>query len=357
MSIIMDMTPLLDFFSASPAAGWRLSDSLFGPRKKTKNDISTLWILLKKLENQNSEAYPAWVEDSLRSLAEGDLKLSHSGVGGTYFVSTGEDQKPLSVFKPVDEEPGAPNNPKKIEGFVPMLPCGNGAHREVAAYLLGKRFVDVPETYFVRATTIDKKIKEGSLQKFAPNDGDCADIGANMFSIDSVHRLGIFDISILNMDRNDENLLVQKFRDGNWKLIPIDHTYCFPNKVNSYFNWHYWSQAKQPFSQEIRSIISTINPLANAQVLLDVGIDEESIRNVIGSTLLLQIAAEKDYNLYQIASMVSGENNALVDMLSLTREMEQCYYQTYYGEESFLSVKKRTRIFKSICEAIIRQKI
>jgi hypothetical protein len=67
-------------------------------------------------------------------------------------------------------------------------------------------------------------VKKGSLQKFVVNDGDCSEFGANKFSIESVHRLGIFDIMILNMDRNDENLLVQK-SDGDWKLVPIDHTY------------------------------------------------------------------------------------------------------------------------------------
>lgn len=36
-----------------------------------------------------------------------------------------------------------------------MLPWGNGAYREVAAYKLGAHFVDVPETYFVEATTAE----------------------------------------------------------------------------------------------------------------------------------------------------------------------------------------------------------
>lgn len=96
---------------------------------------------------------------------------------------------------------------------------------------------------------------------------------------------------ILNMDRNDENLLVQK-RDGDWKLVPIDHTYtftgshvlmvsyCFPPRVSSYFNWQYWPQAKKPFSDETVAYVASVNVMSNAQLLFDTGIDEASIRNV-----------------------------------------------------------------------------
>jgi hypothetical protein len=282
--------------------------------------------------------------------------LASSGVGGTYFVG---EKVPISVFKPVEEEPGAPNNPKSTEGFVPMLPWGNGAHREVAAYKLGSQFVDVPETVLIQAVNKEGQTKIGSLQKFVLSDGDCSDFGANKFSVDSVHRLGVFDISILNMDRNDENLLVQKSDDeSGWKLIPIDHTYCFPNKIDSYFNWQYWSQSKKPFSPELLALISGMNSLANAEILLETGIDEDSVRNVIASTVLLQKAAEKGLNLFQIASMVSGKKNDLVNILALTKEKETLYYQTYFGgNEASLPMMKRLSIYQDISEAIICEEL
>jgi hypothetical protein len=336
-------------------------------KKKTDYDISTLWSALKEQLEENAfiptnvvPPQPLWLQDSFTSIQKGDLKLASSGVGGTYFVSGVNEANldPIAVFKPVDEEPGAPNNPKATEGFVPMLPWGYGANREVAAYKLGSQFVDVPETFFIEATNPEGQTKIGSLQKFVASDGDCSDFGANKFSVDSVHRLGVFDISILNMDRNDENLLVQKCEDGSgWKLIPIDHTYCFPNKIDSYFNWQYWSQSKKPFSPELLALISGMNPLANAQILLETGIDEESIRNVITSTLLLQKAAEKGLNLFQIASMVSGKKNDLVNILSLTVEKEQLYYQSFNGGNmASLSLKKRLSIYKDLSEAIICEK-
>jgi len=173
--------------------------------------------------------------------------------------------------------------------------------------------------------------------------------------VETVHRLGIFDITVLNMDRNDENLLVQKSDsvDG-WSLIPIDHTYCFPSKVNSYFNWQYWNQARKPFSEETLNIIASIDPLVNAQLLLDLEIEEESVRNVVASTLLLQSAAKKGYNLFQVASMVSGKENDLVDIISATVDKEKKFYEAFYGGNvSFISLGKRLSNFRNICEAVI----
>jgi len=261
---------------------------------------------------------PQWVTESCRSIESGNMKLCSSGVGGTYFV--GLDQI-TSVFKPVDEEPGSPNCPKKVENFVPMMTWGNGAHREVAAYKIDNSFAGVPETHLVELN-VDGTSKQGSLQKFINNDGDCSDLGSSKFSVENVHRLGILDVRILNMDRNDENVLVQK-SENEWKLIPIDHTYAFPRKIDSYFNWQYWSQTKKPFSMENLSYISSIDVLSDARLLLETGIDKESIRNVIGSTLLLQKAAALGFNLFQIASMVSGSRNDLVSLLSKVKDENQ----------------------------------
>jgi hypothetical protein len=248
-------------------------------RTKTDYDISSLWGRLvhhfnsQPLQFEHSESIikedvkePTWVDLSIEAIKNGDLKLSKSGVGGTYFTSLPEG-KNLSVFKPIDEEPGGPNNPKKEKliqsNFTPMLPWGTGANREVAAYHIGA-FAGVPETHFIETEMLTGIIlstttnflfsflrkmlsltdsisfhfllilldggqtimKKGSLQKFVSSEGDCSDFGSNKFSIETIHRLGIFDICILNMDRNDENLLLQKGEsESDWRLVPIDHTY------------------------------------------------------------------------------------------------------------------------------------
>jgi len=225
---------------------------------------------------------------------------------------------------------------------------GAGAHREIAAFKLDKGFVGVPETYLVEVET-EKGTKKGSLQKFVPNQGDCSDVGSAKFSIDDVHRIGIFDIRILNMDRNDENFLVLKSSDKFWQLVPIDHTYAFPNKINSYFNWQFWSQTKKPFSNETLAHIQQLNVIEDALILLESGIDEESVRNVTASTLLLQKASLKGFNLFQIASMVSGQENDLVSLLSNVREKEKEHFQK---EESNCG-EDRLKLFKTITEEII----
>lgn len=338
------------------------------PTKKLDYDITSLWSsLLQHFQPSHGvpaidehPALPEWVRYSRDAIQRGDVKLCSTGVGGTYFVSRqaaveseahSEDCKPIAVYKPIDEEPGAPNNPKKQCNFVPMLPWGGGANREVAAYKIGGALAGVPETHFIMDEREEAKL--GSLQKFVANDGDCSEFGANKFSIDSVHRLGIFDIMILNMDRNDENLLVQKSSsEGDWKLVPIDHTYCFPPRVSSYFNWQFWPQAKKPFSDETLAEITSINAMANAQTLLDTGIDEVSIRNVMASTLLLQRAAQRGFTLFQIASFVSGEKNDLVDLLSLAHASEADYYRQpqYFPLSSPL---QRLTLFRNICDKLV----
>lgn len=78
----------------------------------------------------------------------------------------------------------------------------------------------MPPTVFVQNTsTKTKGIKTGSVQKFIRNDGASSSVGSSLFSVLDVHRIGILDIRLFNMDRNGENLLI--VRDGGqYRLIP-----------------------------------------------------------------------------------------------------------------------------------------
>ncbi|CAN0144068.1 unnamed protein product [Hapterophycus canaliculatus] len=71
-------------------------------------------------------------------------ELTLEGTGGTYFLQDAARQK-VAVFKPQDEEPFAPNNPREAMqgglggGTVSMRPgidAGESYLREVAAYIL-----------------------------------------------------------------------------------------------------------------------------------------------------------------------------------------------------------------------------
>jgi hypothetical protein len=76
-----------------------------------------------------------------------------------------------------------------------------------------------------------------------------------------VHKIAILDIRILNLDRNEQNILVRDREKEDKKtgrkivvktLVPIDHGLCIPDNlaVCSYdLAWLSWRQASQPFSQ------------------------------------------------------------------------------------------------------------
>ena len=62
------------------------------------------------------------------------------------------------------------------------------------------------------ATKIAKEnqigMKFGSLQYFANSEGAISDFSADKFHKDEIHKIAILDLRILNLDRNDGNLLV-----------------------------------------------------------------------------------------------------------------------------------------------------
>ena len=85
-------------------------------------------------------------------------KLTNDGTSGTYFLR-GVDKLPLAVFKPIDEEAFAPNNPRDYVGafgqntFRNGVLSGEACIREVSAFLLDRDgFSGVPPTTMVEAT-------------------------------------------------------------------------------------------------------------------------------------------------------------------------------------------------------------
>lgn len=174
--------------------------------------------------------------------------------------------KYVSVFKPMDEEPMAVNNPRGLpassngEGLKRGTRVGEGAVREVAAYVLdhpksGPRlfsdeeigFAGVPPTVMVQCLhkglnhpegyeCSEEKVKIGSLQKFMNSHGSCEDMGPGAFPVEEVHKISVFDIRMANTDRHAGNILVNKEgKDGQIVLIPIDHGYCLPENVSLFF--------------------------------------------------------------------------------------------------------------------------
>lgn len=189
---------------------------------------------------------------------------SSEGSGGAYLMQDSSGFKYVSVFKPIDEEPMAVNNPRGLpvsvdgEGLKKGTRVGQGAFREVAAYILdhprkGPRtnnnnneegFAGVPPTVMVKCLHKgfhhpegckydSSNVKIGSLQMFMRNIGSCEDMGPLAFPVEEVHKISVLDIRLANADRHAGNILVSKDgEDGRIVLIPIDHGYCLPENVS-----------------------------------------------------------------------------------------------------------------------------
>lgn len=78
-------------------------------------------------------------------------------------------------------------------------------------------------------------LKYGSLQYFCENEGPIENFSPDLFSVDEVHKIAILDLRILNIDRNECNVLVKTKLNKKGKrvrkLVPIDHGLSFPDNL------------------------------------------------------------------------------------------------------------------------------
>jgi len=238
-------------------------------------------------------------------------ELCEEGVNGTYFLKD-KSGETIAVFKPQDEEANSENNPKRgLDDSRSALPNkgilpGEAASREVAAHLLDhEHLYGVPRTQLVKIThdfdgnSLRSKI--GSLQEFIENDGSSEDFGSRSFPISEVHKIGILDIQILNVDRHAGNILVRK-RHNSTTLTPIDQGFSMPDNLECpWFEWMNWPQSKLPFDDDIKSYISRIDIEKDAEMLAkELAIRPECLHTMKITTTLLKRAAELDMTLYDI---------------------------------------------------------
>ena len=127
------------------------------------------------------------------------------------------------------------------------------------------------------APAVPGGVKLGSLQAFAEHTCDANDIASSRFSADSIHRVGILDVRLLNLDRHAGNLLVAEAPRGGsgaggpaplHKLVPIDHGFALPEALDDpYFEWQYWPQASVPFSAEVKAYVEALDGPADVAML------------------------------------------------------------------------------------------
>ncbi|PIN20144.1 Phosphatidylinositol 4-kinase [Handroanthus impetiginosus] len=290
---------------------------------------------------------PPYLLNMIWSVSEGLVRgkepiRSTEGTGGTYFMQDASGNKYVSIFKPIDEEPLAVNNPQCLpvsangEGLKRGTRVGEGALREVVAYILdhpkkGPRslscmeeigFAGVPPTIMVRCLhrgfnhpdgfdSSNKNVKTGSLQKFMKNHGSCEDMGPRDFPVEEVHKITVFDIRTANADRHAGNILFYKDAErGRIVLIPIDHGYCLPeNFEDCTFDWLYWPQARQQFSRETMDYINSLDPEQDIAILKFYGLDlsSECARTLRISTMLLKKGAKRGLTPFAIGSIMCRE--------------------------------------------------
>ncbi|XP_057499285.1 phosphatidylinositol 4-kinase gamma 4-like [Actinidia eriantha] len=273
------------------------------------------------------------VNSTIQGLARGNYPIrAAEGTGGAYFMPDASGKKYTSVFKPIDEEPMALNNPRELplsvdgEGLKKGTRVGQGAFREVAAYIIdhpknGHRLISGEERGFagVPPTTMVKclhrgfnhpeglAVKIGSLQMFVDNYGSCEDMGPNAFPVEEVHKISVLDIRTANADRHAGNILVGKDEDGRTVLIPIDHGYCLPESFEDCtFDWLYWPQARQPYSADTIEYIKSLDADEDIALLKFYGWDLplECARTLRISTMLLKKGAERGLTPFAIGSIM-----------------------------------------------------
>jgi len=269
------------------------------------------------------------VHSALIALGSGKVpRLAVDGTGGTYFLPDprGKPYPPVGCFKPKDEEPCAPNNPRGFpgkensDGFRPGIYSAQGAFREVAAFILDHKGVaGVPDTALVHArhpkynNPNDKIIwKTGSFQEFIDAKETAGDFHPSQYATDDVHAIGIFDIRVVNMDRNDGNVLVAPAKSkrgaSKYQLIPIDHGLILPDRleiIEEDIVWMSWPQAKEPFSVESINYVQGLNPdkeVKDAAKYL--GISRDPLRLMKCASILMKTGVTNGLTLYDIGTII-----------------------------------------------------
>ncbi|CAI9763847.1 unnamed protein product [Fraxinus pennsylvanica] len=306
--------------------------NLYMPRKSPGIDILLEPVIVNP-KIQLAREIRDWIDSTRDGLYSRNYPIrSLEGTGGTYFMLDASGNKYLSMFKPIDEEPMAVNNPRGLplsedgEGLKKGTRVGEGAIREYAVYLLdhpksGRRsfsgelrgFAGVPPTVLVsclhKGFNHPKGViaKIGSLQMFMENNGSCEDMGPGAFPVEEVHKIAVLDMRVANADRHAGNILVTIGQDGQTVLIPIDHGYCLPDSFEDCtFDWLYWPQACQPFSTNTLEYIKSLDAEEDIALLKFYGWDLplECARILRVSTMLLKKGAEKGLTPFAIGNIM-----------------------------------------------------
>uniref|UniRef100_A0A0D9WKH0 1-phosphatidylinositol 4-kinase n=1 Tax=Leersia perrieri TaxID=77586 RepID=A0A0D9WKH0_9ORYZ len=318
-------------------------------RPKSKSDFGIEPVIVNPKASPPS---PSVIENMVAAVLAGMDKgnapiMSSEGTGGAYLMPDATGQEHVAVFKPVDEEPMAANNPRGLpesttgEGLKKGTRVGEGAIREVAAYILdhptgGRRsfaaghhgvgFAGVAPTAMVRCMhrsfkqpVSDQELKQqqqpvtkiGSLQAFVKNSGSCEDMGPRDFPVHEVHKICVLDIRLANADRHAGNILICREEGSQGlTLIPIDHGYCLPESFEDCtFEWLYWPQCRELFSEETVNYIRSLDAEEDIAILRFHGweMSPKSVRVLRITTMLFKKGVERGLTAFDMGSIMCRE--------------------------------------------------
>lgn len=269
---------------------------------------------LAYLRDRGEAARVAPVLASLRKVNQESPKVQRdtTGSGGASFLASRE-RRFEACFKPRGEEPGSRHNPNDTAQRAGVNP-GEGAERETAAFILDYGgFSGVPATVMVEACSSSsfKGCTIGSFQIFVNDAQDTVgDFSPQLFPVHQVHKIGILDLRLLNMDRNDANILVVKGRksERDFRLIPIDHGFCLPDRINvAWCDWVWfdWPQTLAPFDEATKEWVAALDVEEDIRILKQFfGIRAECLRIYRCMNMLLKKGVAAGLNLREIASVV-----------------------------------------------------
>ncbi len=158
-------------------------------------------------------------------LITGKRPVLAEGCSSGSYILRDPSSRLCAVFKPTDEEPSGPNNPKRNNSMLGELrspvkgrvAAGGGAVRECIAWLLDKENrAAVPPTSMATALSPffrGEHPKHGSLQVYTRHESSAEDIGPSLFPLRDVQEIALLDIRLLNQDRHCGNILVSEARN------------------------------------------------------------------------------------------------------------------------------------------------
>ncbi|KAJ3693710.1 hypothetical protein LUZ60_009190 [Juncus effusus] len=213
------------------------------------------------------------------------------------------------------------NEANELVAVLKMMDCATTAAREVAAYVLDHNgFSGVTPSAVVKISHPDlnkTKVVSALLQRFIPHCCDGRAMGPSRFLVGPVHRIGILDIRVLNIDRHMGNILVKKktnasdtITDEVYDLMPIDHELCLPEELEDpYFEWQSWRQASVPFSDYEKEYVASLDPFKDVDLLRSElpQIKEAAIRILILCMTFLKKAVSAGLCLSNIGDMMTAE--------------------------------------------------